>query len=1082
MITPVLLHKPLRMITPVLLHKPLRMITPVLLHKPLRMITPVLLHKPLRMITPVLLHKPLRMITPVLLHKLLRMITPVLLRQPLRMITSVLLRQPLRMITPVLLCQPLRMITPVLLRQPLKMITPVLLRQPLRMITPVLLRQPLRMITPVLLHKPLRMITPVLLHKPLRMITPVLLNKPLRMITPVLLHKPLRMITPVLLRQLLRMITPVLLRQPLRMITPVLLRQPLRMITPVLLHKPLRMITPVLLHKPLRMITPVLLHKPLRMITLVLLHKPLRMITLVLLRNIGDYVLYPPIRVESDDEDKLYRQLASSGGLDDVDDEKRHMTPMKQIESARAQWRKEEQSHLEESWTSLNMFDRSQRGRISLDFQKDILDEYLMSDRINMPHEETIPEEDESNNAVLDRDEFVIPELPRGQHLVIDILTTWGDRYYVGLNGIEIFSNTGEPVTVTKITADPADINVLPEYTKDPRVVTNLIDGVNRTRDDTHLWLTPFTKGRRHCIELTFDQPAHIAMMRIWNYNKSRIHSYRGVRDIEMTLDGFMIFKGEITRACGDIVGGSEAFGETILFTMDEDMLEAVSLHDQAFRTDFLLDEDDTLGEACGRPKTADQEEQGRPYTTASKTRLAVVSNESAEETDQMDSCPPQPLMQAVLDGDSLVMKGQCLKLNFTATWGDPHYLGLSGLEVVGRVGEALPVSLAMLDADPHDLHVLPGYETDDRTLDKLIDDTNITTSDEHMWLVPFTEGESHWITVTFDQATDMTGLRIWNYNKSSEDTYRGARIIHVTLDGRQVSPSDGYLVRKGSGNCYFDFAQEISFTQPQYQPTVAPSTPGTLGCLQQSLAVSATGSAAVKASQEYEAVQMPRGFIYQFHLLCTWGDPYYVGLCSLDFYDSEGNHIDLTETNIAAYPNSVNVLDSVENDMRTPDKLIDGINDTTDGCHMWLAPILPGILNRVYVIFDQPIEVSMIKICNYSKTPTRGVKDFALLVDDLLVYNGTLEMSSRATHGILPTCPASQPYHTILFTDDKAIQRRERHTIIRNQAGDQDVQLMNDREVVAHYTDPKKAHGGKPVDQAKRPMTSVTGRGSRRR
>lgn len=64
------------------------------------------------------------------------------------------------------------------------------------------------------------------------------------------------------------------------------------------------------------------------------------------------------------------------------------------------------------------------------------------------------------------------------------------------------------------------------------------------------------------------------------------------------------------------------------------------------------------------------------------------------------------------------------------------------------------------------------------------------------------------------------------------------ARIIHVTLDGRQVSPSDGYLVRKGSGNCYFDFAQEISFTQPQYQPTVAPSTPGTLGCLQQSLAV----------------------------------------------------------------------------------------------------------------------------------------------------------------------------------------------------------------------------------------------------
>ena len=47
-----------------------------------------------------------------------------------------------------------------------------------------------------------------------------------------------------------------------------------------------------------------------------------------------------------------------------------------------------------------------------------------------------------------------------------------------------------------------------------------------------------------------------------------------------------------------------------------------------------------------------------------------------------------------------------------------------------------------------------------------------------------------------------------------------------MTLDDRQVSPPGGFLVRKGSGNCYFDFAQEISFTQPQFQLTAAPSTP----------------------------------------------------------------------------------------------------------------------------------------------------------------------------------------------------------------------------------------------------------------
>ena len=61
------------------------------------------------------------------------------------------------------------------------------------------------------------------------------------------------------------------------------------------------------------------------------------------------------------------------------------------------------------------------------------------------------------------------------------------------------------------------------------------------------------------------------------------------------------------------------------------------------------------------------------------------------------------------------------LQLNFTDTWGDLHYLGLTGLEVLGKDGEALPVSLDMMKASPQDLHHLPGHERDDRTLDKSV-------------------------------------------------------------------------------------------------------------------------------------------------------------------------------------------------------------------------------------------------------------------------------------------------------------------------------------------------------------------------
>lgn len=71
-------------------------------------------------------------------------------------------------------------------------------------------------------------------------------------------------------------------------------------------------------------------------------------------------------------------------------------------------------------------------------------------------------------------------------------------------------------VVFLKIGADPPDINILPEYGNDPRVVKNLIDGVNKTRDDIHMWLAPFTQGQNHFVYMTFQQPSRIAMIRIW--------------------------------------------------------------------------------------------------------------------------------------------------------------------------------------------------------------------------------------------------------------------------------------------------------------------------------------------------------------------------------------------------------------------------------------------------------------------------------------------------------------------------------------------------------------------------------------
>jgi hypothetical protein len=87
---------------------------------------------------------------------------------------------------------------------------------------------------------------------------------------------------------------------------------------------------------------------------------------------------------------------------------------------------------------------------------------------------------------------FSMPTLPRGRRLTLHLHSTYGDSYYIGLAGLDLFDGSGKRMSFgstpearkSRITASPADLNVLPGYHNDPRVVSNLLDGVNASTDD----------------------------------------------------------------------------------------------------------------------------------------------------------------------------------------------------------------------------------------------------------------------------------------------------------------------------------------------------------------------------------------------------------------------------------------------------------------------------------------------------------------------------------------------------------------------------------------------------------------------
>ena len=498
---------------------------------------------------------------------------------------------------------------------------------------------------------------------------------------------------------------------------------------------------------------------------------------------------------------------------------------------------------------------------------------------------------------------FDIPISPSGSVLQLEIFSTWGDAHYVGLNGIDVFDNSGNLIIplsdslpipsptkycdakITSIIADPPDINILPEFSdvvekKDPRTAQNLVDGTNFTRDDMHVWLAPLESSPTTdsntnptvlaSITIDFSEDVSIGMIRVFNYNKSRLHAQRGVRFCRFLLSGKEIFRGELRMAEGLLTDPSQA-AEVVLFTTDSRTLSKIAEHDEE-RGYYI--EDNTKAWV---KKLSDRHRSRRPIIVDDFVRQKLGERPKTQATNVTPSTPPSK-------SKSKQMHVKSPPQHSPSTAVQAAKEAMQSTEK-GKKGDRL----------------------------KYTKDDNIEDEDED----------------------DQFMRELHELNILPEKL---PKVPHAD----DFQPVDKYI----------DSISKLNLL----------ANAGSIRC--QSLRI---------------------------EIDSTWGDKEFVGLCGVNVLGENGNIVNINCASIKAEPYSLEELGYID-DPRTPDRLVNRVNDVSDDSNMWLIPYTRGGKHFVEFPFSSQ-NILGVEIWNYNKCSPS---------DDL--YRGAkyIQLSIRGADGIL--------------------------------------------------------------------------------
>ena len=368
------------------------------------------------------------------------------------------------------------------------------------------------------------------------------------------------------------------------------------------------------------------------------------------------------------------------------------------------------------------------------------------------------------------------------------LISNWGDCDGIGLTGLSALDDNFQAITLPIPSVVYKEKNGVVSETQPTMMSSSpavLLNNENLTNDFNHMWYTLYSFGK--VISILFDMSNHnpvpLRGLNIWNYNGSGEEACKGAKHIEIVINGSRVIPAVLRKALG-VDSNCFEYAQFIHLTDSNKKANVMRRHKSTQHLDTVLDSTSpTVTKSETRQITSKTSNESSPNSAVDPLLSPVedvldldgrfspiFGTNNVMSTERGNSCVEESLPTSNVeyitktcmipqqyetpvrifysyDKKSLVITfstyhqlfpcGCMLKIVILSSHGDPHYVGLNGINIFDNNGNLVEVSDDQLQASPfRDVNDLPEIKTrgrDARCLENLIHPENDTFNDAYV-------------------------------------------------------------------------------------------------------------------------------------------------------------------------------------------------------------------------------------------------------------------------------------------------------------------------------------------------------------